>query len=71
MWIYPARLSILMPRGLRPIAPCPPPLLGRQAVIAIMRSGLQGLDCRGFRFSPAPVLTFGSTVELLVGFLGG
>ena len=71
MWIYPARLGILIPGGLRPIAPCPPPLLRRRAVIAILRSGLQGLDCMGFRFSPDPVLTFGSTVELLVGFLEG
>ena len=38
MWIYQARLGILIPRGLRPIAPCTPPFLGRRAVIAIMRS---------------------------------
>ena len=42
MWIYPARLRILIPGGLRPIAPYPPPLLGLQAVIAILRSGSQG-----------------------------
>ena len=67
MWIYPACLGILIPGGLRPIAPCPPPLLGRRAVIVIMRSRSRGLDCRSFRFSHAPVLTVGSTVELLVG----
>ena len=67
MWIYPARLGILIPRGLRPIAPCPPPLLGRRAVIAIMRFGSRGPDCRSFHFSHAPVLTVGSTAELLVG----
>ena len=39
MWIYPARLGILIPGGLQPIAPYPPPLLMRQAVIAILRSG--------------------------------
>ena len=39
MWTYPARLGILIPGGLRPIAPCPLPLLRRLAVIAILRSG--------------------------------
>ena len=39
MWIYLARLGILIPGGLRPIAPCPSPLLRRRAVIAIMRLG--------------------------------
>ena len=67
MWIYPALLGILIPGGLRPIAPCPPPLLGRRAVIAILRSGSQGPNCRSFRFSHAPVLIVGSTTELLVG----
>ena len=71
MWIYPARLGILISGGLRPIAPCPPSLLGRRAVIAIMRSGSRGSDCRSFRFSHAPVLTIGSTVKLLVGCSGG
>ena len=39
MLIYPARLGILISGGLRPIAPCPPPFLGRRVVISIMRSG--------------------------------
>ena len=38
MWIYPAHLGILIPGGLRPIAPCLLPLLRRRAVIAILRS---------------------------------
>ena len=67
MWIYLARLGILILGGLRPIAPCLPPLLGRLAVIAILRSGSRGPDCRSFRFSHAFVLTVGSTAELLVG----
>ena len=67
MWIYPARLGILIPGGLRLIAPYPPPLLGRQAVIAILRSESRGPDYRSFHFSHAYVLTVGSTVELLVG----
>ena len=71
MWIYPARLGILIPGGLRLIAPCPPPLLGRQAVIAILRSGSRGPGCRSFCFSHVPVLTVGSTAELLVGCSGG
>ena len=58
-------------RGLLPIAHCPPPLLGQRAVIAILRSGSRGPDCRSFRFSHAPVLTVGSTAELLVGCSGG
>ena len=71
MWIYQARLGILIPGGLWLIAPCPPPLLGRRAVIAILRSGSQGLDYKSFRFSHVPVLIIGSTVELLVYCLGG
>ena len=39
MWIYMARLGILIPWGLRPIAPYPPSSLGRRAVIAILQSG--------------------------------
>ena len=61
MWIYPARLGILIPRGLWPIAPCPPPLLRRRVVIAIMRFGSRGSDCRSFRFSHAYLLIVGST----------
>ena len=71
MWIYPTPLGILIPRGLRSIAPCPPPLIRRRVAIPILRSGTRGSDCRSFRFSQAPVLTVGSTVELLVGCLGG
>ena len=67
MWIYPACLGILIPGGLQPIAPYPPPLLGRRAVITILRLGSQGSDCRSFRFSHAPTLTIGSTAGLLVG----
>ena len=37
MWTYPARLGILIPGGLRPIAPCLPPAPERRAVIAILR----------------------------------
>ena len=62
---------ILIPRDLRPIALCPPPLLGRRVVIAIMRFGTRGQDCRSFCFSHALVLTVGSIVELLVGCSGG
>ena len=68
MWIYPARLGILIPGGLRPIAPCPPPLLGRRTVITILRSGSRGSDCRNFHFSHAPVLIVSSNAELLVGY---
>ena len=71
MWIYPARLGILILRGLRPIAPSPPPLLGWRAVIAISRSRFQGPDSRSFCFSHALALTVGSTTELLVGCSGG
>ena len=71
MWIYLARLGILIPGGLRLIAPCPSPLLGRRAVIAILRSRSRGPDCKSFCFSHAPVLTVGSTAELLVGCSGG
>ena len=67
MWIYSARLGILIPRGLRPIAPCLSPLFGRRVVIAILRSGFRGPNGRSFRFFHAPVLTVGSTAELLVG----
>ena len=67
MWIYLARPDILIPWSLRPIAPCPPPLLGRRAVIDIMRSEPRGLDCKSFHFSHALVLTIGSTIGLLVG----
>ena len=66
MWFYPVCLGILILGGLRPIAPCPPPLLGRRVVISILRSGSRGPDCRSFCFSHASVLTVGSTVELLV-----
>ena len=66
MWIYPTCLGVLIPGGLRPIAPCPLPLLGQQAIISILRFGFQGLDCRSFHFSHAPVLTVGITAELLV-----
>ena len=65
------RLGILILGGLRPITACPPPLLGRRAVISILRFGSQGSDCRSFRFSHTPVLTVGSTAKLLVGCLGG
>ena len=71
MWIYPARLGILIPRGLRPIAPYPPPLLGWRAIISILRYESHGPDCRSFHFSHVVVLTVGSTVELLVGCSGG
>ena len=67
MWIYPARLGILIPGGLRPIAPCSPLSLGWQAVIAILRSRLRGPDCRSFLFSHAPTLIIDSIVGLLVG----
>ena len=71
MWIYPARLGILILKSLRAIDPCPPPLPGRRAIIAILRSRLRGPDCMSFRFSHAPALTIGSTIGLLVGCLGG
>ena len=67
MWIYPTRRRILIPGGLRPIAPCPRPSLGRRAIISILRSGPRGLYCRGFCFSTDAVLIVGSTTELLVG----
>ena len=50
MWIYPAHLGILIPRGLRPITPCPPPLLGQRVVIAILRSGSEGRILGAFVF---------------------
>ena len=71
MWIYSARLRILIPGGLWPISPCPLPLLRRQAIISIMRSVSQGPNYRSFRFSHAPLLTVGNTIELLVGCSGG
>ena len=71
MWIYPARLGILIPWGIRPIIPCYPPLPGQRAVIDILRPRYRGPDCKSFHFSHAPVLTVGSTVELLVGCSGG
>ena len=71
MWIYPARLGILIPGGLRPIASCPLPSLGRQDVIFILRPRSRGPDCRSFRFSHASTLTIGSTARLLVGCSGG
>ena len=67
MWTYPARLNILILGGLRPIAPCPLPLPGWRAVVAILRSRLRGSDYRSFFFSHAPTLTIGSTTELLAG----
>ena len=67
MWIYLAHLGILIPRGLRPIAHYPPPLLGRRAVIDILRSRSRGPECRSFRFSHASLLTIDNTAELLVG----
>ena len=71
MWIYPTRLGILIPGGLWPIAPGLPPSLGQRAVIAILRSRSQGLNCRSLCSSHSPVLTVGSAVELLIGCLGG
>ena len=71
MWIYLTRLGILIQGDLWLIAPCPPPLLGRRAVIAILRSWPRGSDYKGFRFSPTLVLIVGSTSELLVGCSGG
>ena len=53
------------------MASCLPPSLRRRAVIDILRSGSRGLDCKSFCSSHAPVLTIGSIVELLVGYLGG
>ena len=70
MWIYSAQLEILILGGLRPIAPCLLPLLGRRVIIAILRSRSQGLDYRSFHSSHTPILTVGSTVELLVGYSG-
>ena len=67
MWIFPARLGILIPGGLRKIAPCLLPAPTRRAVIAILRLGSRGSDCRSFRFSHASILTIGSTARLLVG----
>ena len=71
MWIYLACLGILIPGGLRPIALCPPSLLGRRAVISIPRSRSRGPGCRSFRFSHVPLLIVSSTVELLIGYSGG
>ena len=71
MWTYSACLGILILGGLRSIAPCLPPALERRAVITILRPGSQGLNCRSFRFSHAPVLTISSTIGQLVGYLGG
>ena len=70
MWIYSARLGILILGGLWLIAPCPPLLLGRRTVIAILRSGSRGPCCRSFHFSHVLILTIGSTAELLIGCLG-
>ena len=67
MWIYPARLGILILEGLQSITPYPPPLLGRRAVIVILRSGSRRPGCKSFLFFDVPVLTIGSTAELLVG----
>ena len=67
MWIYPARPGILIIEGLRPIAPCLPPLPRRRSVTTILRSGLRGSDYRSFGFSRAPALTISSTAGLLVG----
>ena len=67
MRIYPTNLGILILGGLRLNPPCPLPLLGRRAVIAILRPGSRGPDCRSFRFSHALALTIGSIVRLLVG----
>ena len=50
MWIYPDRLGILIPGGLRPIAPYPPPFLGRRVIIDILRFESRGPDCRSFSF---------------------
>ena len=63
MWIYPACLGIWIPGGLRPIAPCPPPLLGRRDITDILRSRSQGPNCRRFCFSHAPILTVDSITE--------
>ena len=67
MWIFPAWLGILIPGGLRPIAPCLLPAPRRRAVIVILRPGSRGSDCWSFRFSHSPILTIGSTAGLLVG----
>ena len=50
MWIYLARLGILISGDLRPIDPCPPPSLRWRAVIAILQPGLQGPDIGAFVF---------------------
>ena len=71
MWIYSALPSILILGGLRPIAPCPPPLPGGRYVTTILLSELRGPNRRSFYFSYAPTLTIGSTVGLLVGCSGG
>ena len=71
MWIYPVRLGILILGGLRLISPCPKTLPGRQAIIAILRSGPQGSNCRSFLFCRVPVLTVCSTTELLDGYSRG
>ena len=71
MWIYLARPDILIPGGLRLITPCPSPLLGRRAVIDILRSESREPDCKSLRFTHTLVLTIGSTIGLLVGCSGG
>ena len=68
MRIYLGHLGVLIPGGLRPIAPCPPPLHGWQSVTAILRSGLRGPDCWSFHFFHAHALTIGSIAWLLVGY---
>ena len=50
MWAYLVSLGILIPGGLRPIAPCSSPLLGQRALIAILRLGLEGRIVRAFVF---------------------
>ena len=67
MWIYPTSPNILISGGLQPITLCPPPLLGRRAVISILRYGSREPDCRSLCFSHAPALIIGSTTRLLVG----
>ena len=71
MWIYPALLGILILGGLRKISPYLLPSIGWRAIISILGSGFRGLDCRSFRSSQAPIMTVGSTAELLVSYSGG
>ena len=71
MWTYPACLSILIPGGLQPIAPCPPPLPGGRAVITILRSWLREPHYQSFHSSHAPALTISSIVGPLAGFSEG